>query len=973
MKAAEDLILSLLFLAKIRIQEDEKLRPNNFKSMAKRKPPRTNPRESPHRRKQGNSPDPYLRSFLRQAVAIITAERGLNDVSQPKLQALASQLGLTESAFHQALEKLKQDSSTLGLNRYEKKFVELLSIEFSRLSGDVLTIKAENRATDLAERKYQIPAIRAHQLIQETAAKFDVATISHHDAELFATSLIDEAIGNQLWLREENGDRLKHACRKWGMTESEIEHAIRARFSRNRKQRSINLASWLFAILGILVFAAAAITGLQTVDWKKNARENSQTSFENSKPVATVSHAGFPDWIDPDQIGKFGSVAATDKRYKFLADPHVWQKENREDTYSHLLQMALEGNETKTVVYELIANLYYQDPDARLTDKFVEIAIDGLAPFTVNASATNQELTPQQLRKAFAANRLLVTICLTSHSDNLVSKKRSTVLRNSISDLVQLPDENMPEELAYANASKSLLEKFWGTATRRFADEPRSVLALLPELEKKSSSANGPEINKRRTNLMLQIVEQSNSKWMMAKPSIQLSISKSDSSDAADWLDILLPVKDRSLAKFLASPLAARFHIDTRQQHETLMKQLRQIHRSNRVRAHSAAFEANSAVEEFVEQFRFSSEKSGLRRVDEKIEIPALQTPEILLGCMAANNLALAWIQASRTGEFSRFYSIRDSAISSSSIPQIDAPAIRSQPTPYENRAMMENLKKISDSSPAQSSTRISAIRAIVRLAPKFENITYADAFVLGNFISSAQEPREVLEIERALPNFSKWSNLKLAISDLLLDEAGAPDESSHIAHLERMGLRFDRPLKNVQQIHKQVLAQVASDLNHRYRHLITANRWEQAEPLIAKLITQRARILGFRGNVDLQNQVHAMETGIHRFVSQFRDTFDPLNRALEFVSNQTSMESEKLALLNLVLSQKFDNSYSSLPNPPRQHRRTPDFKPSPKQICSLEQDTSLTSGQRLAVSELILMETLSVYRNRWAARKVGE
>ena len=67
------------------------------------------------RRKSGKSPDPYVRAFLRRAVAIVAAERGFNESSQAKLQKLATQLGISDRAFRKAVDKLKKTGRSLSL------------------------------------------------------------------------------------------------------------------------------------------------------------------------------------------------------------------------------------------------------------------------------------------------------------------------------------------------------------------------------------------------------------------------------------------------------------------------------------------------------------------------------------------------------------------------------------------------------------------------------------------------------------------------------------------------------------------------------------------------------------------------------------------------------------------------------------------------------------------------------------------
>ena len=175
----------------------------------------------------GTSPDPQLRSFLRQAGAIIAAERGLSDASRAKLQVLATQLELSDETFRRALDQLQSSTEfSTTLNHWEKSFVAFLKKEFKKIEGGILTIRAENRAIDLASRKYQIPEVRAQQLIQNTAQEANVGRISQQDAEFFGNRLIADTIGASSTIDREQLDQLYKIGKKWGLSREAVDVVI---------------------------------------------------------------------------------------------------------------------------------------------------------------------------------------------------------------------------------------------------------------------------------------------------------------------------------------------------------------------------------------------------------------------------------------------------------------------------------------------------------------------------------------------------------------------------------------------------------------------------------------------------------------------------------------------------------------------------------------------------------------------------
>ena len=331
-------------------------------SARKRNSKRSKNREST----RGKSPDPYLRSFLRQAVAIIASERGLNDTSQSKLQAIANQLGLAEPTYLAAIEKLKTRNPSISMNRYEKEFVQFIGNELQKMSGDILTIKAENRVIDLADKRYKIDSVRAHQLLQSEAEKHNVGIISHHEAELFATNLIDEAVAKRAWLRENDMKRLQSACRKWGLTEDDVNNAIQARIERNKKNRQRSLLSISSALLGLILLTGAVVHASQQIRWT-TLIPTATTSQHKPDTSELANSETNPEWWNKDLVASLqrASDSGTHLKSRFdalaLANP-----DQRRDIYRQLVGTVLNNKEPDSNLNLALSQLYYCDPSACL-------------------------------------------------------------------------------------------------------------------------------------------------------------------------------------------------------------------------------------------------------------------------------------------------------------------------------------------------------------------------------------------------------------------------------------------------------------------------------------------------------------------------------------------------------------------------------------------------------------------------------
>ena len=201
--------------------------------------------------------DPRLRLFLRQAGAIIAAERGLSQSCRLRLQSLAVRLELTSQQLHQAIETLQGTAKfSEALNHWEHSFVEFLQREFKPFQGRVLSIAIENRALDLAARKYQIQEVRAHELIQTTSEQLGIGRIAAADAVWFGNRLIVDTLGSQQGVEPAQLRELYRIGEQWGLDRETVDQGIQQTLADNTRSKWLP-KTWRWPILGAIVCMAA--------------------------------------------------------------------------------------------------------------------------------------------------------------------------------------------------------------------------------------------------------------------------------------------------------------------------------------------------------------------------------------------------------------------------------------------------------------------------------------------------------------------------------------------------------------------------------------------------------------------------------------------------------------------------------------------------------------------------------------------
>lgn len=496
---------------------------------------------------KGSSPDPYLRAFLRQAIAIITVEKGLNENSQSKLQILANQLGLSKETFQKALQQLKQPDNSHGLNRYEKKFVERLTREFEKISGKVLNIRSERLLLDLAESRFQIDAIRAHQLIQKIAQQFNVGTISHADAEQFAQQLIEDKVGTQIVLPRIDVDRLCKTCEKWGLDNERAEQIIRASCSRNRWARRMSLVRLCsFAILAVVLLGSGVMVFNQ-VDWEKVFTPNQPIAKHANKLANDIP---YPPWWDSKMIAASQSVAQRGKRQ--LTQMERLIEADAEKTgriYEELIEEKLDRSQLDLQLARLIAAAHANDPDQSNANSILS-TIENWIGLPANFPAT-----ASQIRKSANATHLFSILLYDAKSRKESGQnQRYSQLKNFNDKYFSIGEEVLLESY-YDMAIENLTNDQWAHALRFCEEQPKAVASFLHELETRNTS-NPSAINEIRTRVVQNILTIEPSLWRTCKNSITTSIFESNPVLQDSWVQFSANTSNAALNEHINEQLS---------------------------------------------------------------------------------------------------------------------------------------------------------------------------------------------------------------------------------------------------------------------------------------------------------------------------------------------------------------------------------------------------------------------------------
>ena len=791
------------------------------------------------KRRKGKSPDPYMRAFLRQAAAIIAAERGFNDVSNAKLQIVADQIGLSQQAFDKALLKLKQPDSELGLIRYERKFLERIDRELKKIQGDILTIRAEGKLVDLAVNRYQIDAIRAHQLIQKAAEKNQVGTISHSDAEQFARQLVEDTANGKTSLTTNEAKRLYHTCNKWGFEQVKVERLLNSIFVGNKwKRRKGQLVAGVLSLL--LISVAGGISyGVSVISWNdvfNGDKQSTNATAAADLPTATAE----PRWWNETLNKRLNSYAQNAyERSSFLDS--LAKNENRESFYKSLTEKAVANQSPH--LRKLLSELYFVDPLKSNAQVIFQHATSQIA-----LSNFARPVTSSQIRKSKNALDLLAELVA-----NAISEKKIEDQGNGRSGNVIQFAKNQFGEFASSSSRQSVLDviskitnfDLWNHAVRFSRSDPSLVAAIVGSIEYSSPTIDELGINELRTRTVQNILTKAPLQWKSIRNSIDRSIENCSPTHLFDWIKILDNTNNPTFSEFLTNSIAKRVgKNDTNQSQLSKRKAIAKFVAMQSFPNFELTLQMKTRLDGLIEtherEFMSFISNGGNQNTSTEAEN---RTPSLIASQAQLNNLLLAWILAAKgKSNFSNLEALLETKfIKIRSIPEKPNRA----PSPSERRRLDESLEKIFNTGRNEVSARITATSDISELAKHFKNISRSNAEKFVEYIFRTKDTREALAVDRLLPKIAHWVQLKLSIADRLENSNDSADSVlSILSHMDIETSELSNESNWQQQIQKLILKNCIETTGNSVSSTIDSARWNELQSIMQNVLLKRLKLL---------------------------------------------------------------------------------------------------------------------------------
>ena len=243
--------------------------------------------------------------FFREARAIIHAQGQWNDETRLKLRLLAERLRLPDEEFENALQELTSADGSERRGRWEEAYIAYLEKQFDKYPGNILTIKAERKAIQYGEKRFQLSVDVCDRLIEHVAERMEMVRISEPEALRHAKSEVVRLATGHYDSAEELLEQVVQAVADWGVDPERARQLLSLQLMANRRKRrkrwarSIILRSMML-ICGLGSIAATWFLGQMIVQWEQHP-ENKVTN-PSAVDLPKNENQVVPDWWTAEML-----------------------------------------------------------------------------------------------------------------------------------------------------------------------------------------------------------------------------------------------------------------------------------------------------------------------------------------------------------------------------------------------------------------------------------------------------------------------------------------------------------------------------------------------------------------------------------------------------------------------------------------------------------------------------------------------
>lgn len=861
------------------------------------------PKPKRDRKSSRSKQKPKVKSFLRQASAIIASERGLNSGAQQKLQTLAEYLKMPQEEFHEALALLQENEKLpAGLNRYEKEFVSFLKNELGQLNGGILTVSMENKAVDLAARKYQILEPRARKLIHDQAEALNVGRISRNEAEGYVEQLVVSRIGDATRIDDATRDRFYKIGQKWGVGTEQVDAIVLQALSENRRQESEEHVpanrSWVTVVLILLLIGTGSVFAIYAGYGFRQPKEVvDPAGNDKTAPVVATPTIVFPDWWEQysmDQVANGLLVDTENEQWiGWLSSEDLGAQKQGVD---QLVELATSGPElVQRETQSLLATYFFFNPNTE-SSPYVLKRIEQ----QLSLPASRIPAKMPKLKSNYGANRLLGFL-------RFYSVRRDS---DEIQRRRQLVDDSITREFGNDNANVDLVNYLqttervialnqWNHLIQTSWSSPNRTATLIsPLYDLTQNRLQKQELQRLDHRTVMSVLESDASLWGDLKTEISRAISNAPTTSLHTWINHYQSVTIADYRDWLGVQLIDACAVEPESRSRaSIAAALDQVKTRYRREQFRDLIARNQQVEELNQQVLNSYRASDV-------------SPQLIADVAHAVNLNMVLAPSDQSSfrfqEFDHRFKQGAPILATLARQSLDTVALNSNrsATPSDVRNKAEELGKIDTLARSRVDARVTALNRLAAVAGRFEDVSYEEASVLATYYLSDRGYPEQLQAEKVLPKFIAWPNFGLALADQIVDSDADLDLAMTMAQYYGDGSYQIRDMVDwKREIARFIFdAVVANSRASQTRVSERSQQWVFLRQHYLELYQQRLRLLGGQrsGAATREQPTQLARQIVHTLAGLDAEGGDyPVDRAVLVLQRQSETELGELVALN--------------------------------------------------------------------------
>lgn len=912
---------------------------------------------------------PRVKAFLRQASAIIASERGLNSAAQQKLQTLAEHLKMPQDEFRDALAQLQENEKLpAGLNRYEKEFASFLRQQFQGLSSGILTVAMENKAVDLAARKYQILEARARRLIHDQAELMGVGRISKGDAETYVEQLVASRIGDATRIEDESRERFYKIGQKWGVGSERVDAIILQTLSDNRHVESPEKTSyrgWVLVTLFIVLIASGSVLTVYAKGWFEDDKGSGKSVSAGSKkedPGGEVEVI-LPDWWFHRRLDELVEQLPEPFQSQLVSELTSKEPEQMIAGLSRLISKVESQAEDVRGTQRILCQYYYYCPEDSIVDQILfRLQQDLVLPVSrVPAKA-------ERLEAVYAANRILANLKYFADDDASDDwKTRNGLVTEAI--VAEFGEGSLGTNLReyLSNSNQVIAINQWNHLVQTSWSSPNRTSLLIARLwEMTQDELKSKDLNRLHRRTVLSVLESDPSLWKGLKLEITRAIGNSEPNSLNTWINHFLSLNNDDYQEWLGAQLVEKCQVTPASRSRRDIRQA----------LNDVKFENNRI------RFRELIQRNEQIRPRNRQLINAYRvtknSPQKILEMAYTVNMNMLLAPADQSSfsfqEFDELYQRGSPDLDRLARDELNllSNERRQAATDSDKRTLEESLKRISTGGNDKVSMRQSAIERLAKLVDRFQDITYQDAVLLARYYLSLRGDRESLNAERFLKEFVRWPSFGLAISDLIAESNVNLDQAITIVQFFAEGdYQLEDPTRWKEEVQNIVFDSVVKKTEELSQQTtVSSLEWGLLRSQFLELYQQRLTLLGdsARSNEEKQSVSRMTIRIINRLrEKELVDSEYPVERAVEVLKTQSRSELEELVALNHVVIKLLAAQVQT---------RWPDAAAEAAIIVAEFEQTGKVShnlAHRLLDTEFALLKLWSLEREAIASRLISQ